>query len=235
MDFLTHNGLLSAIPDAWKRSIFNSEETLNNSDEHNLTSVNVTAKIARKTLVLEMHKPSNVEMKLDEQNLPLKAICELPFKVTMENKLRCFQYKVIHNILPTNNKFYKMKLKTSPSCDLCGHPNENLLHLLTECPGTQTFWQMVIAWWNKKRSETVVLNATDILYGYKLESNLFQALNHFVIIAKYHIFLSWLNKASPSFEIFSLLLNEKIRCERTIAFENNTLTNFRAKWTTLCA
>jgi len=121
---LTYSGLLSAIPDAWKRSVLNSEETHNNSDEHNLTSVNVTAKIARKMLVLEMHKPSNVEKKLNEQNLPVKAIYELPFKVTMENKLRCFQYKVIHNILPTNNKLYKMKLKTSPSCDRFGNPYE---------------------------------------------------------------------------------------------------------------
>ena len=152
----------------------------------------------------------------------------------MENKLRCSQYKVIHDILPTNNKLYKMKLKASPSCDRCSHPYENLLHLLYESPRTQTFWQMVIAWWNEKRSESVALNATVILYGEKLESNLFQALNHFVIIAKYHIYLSWLNKASPSFEIFSLLLNEKILCERLIAFKNSTLTKFRAKWTTLC-
>jgi len=43
---------------------------------------------------------------------------------------------------------------------------------------------MVIAWWNEKRSETVALNAADILYGYEPESNLFQALNHFVNIAK---------------------------------------------------
>jgi len=151
----------------------------------------------------------------------------------MENKLRCFQYKVIHDILPTNNKLYKMKLKTSPSCDRCSH-NENLLHLLYECPWTQTFWQRVIAWWNEKRSETVALNATDILYGYKPESNLFQTLINFVIIAKYHIYLSWLNKATPSFEIFGLLLNEKILCERSIAFKNSTLTKFRVKWTTLC-
>ena len=93
------------------------------------------------------------------------------------------------------------------------------------------FTMMVV----KSLKETVVLNTTDILYSYKPESNLFQALNQFVINAKYHIFLSWLNKASPSFEIFSLLLNEEIRCERTIAFKNNTLTNFGAKWTTLCA
>lgn len=35
---------------------------------------------------------------------------------------------------------------------------------------------MVIAWWIEKRSENVALYATDILYGYKPESNLFQAL-----------------------------------------------------------
>jgi len=165
-----------------------------------------------------MFKTPRVEAKLAEQNLPVKTIYELPVQVTMENKLRCFQYKVIHDILPTNNKLYKMKLKASQlSCDCCSQPYENLLHLLYECPRTQTFWQMVITWWNEKRSETVALNVPDILYGYKPESNLFQALNHFVIFGKYHIYLSWLNKASPSFEIFSLLLNEKILCERSIA------------------
>jgi len=69
VDFLTYDGLLFVIPDVWKRSILNSEETLNNSDEHNLTSTNVTAKYARKMLMLEMLKPPNVEMKLVEQNL----------------------------------------------------------------------------------------------------------------------------------------------------------------------
>jgi len=61
------------------------------------------------------------------------------------------------------------------------------------------------------------------------KSSSLQALNHFVIIVKHHSFLSWLNKASPSFEIFSLLLNEKILCEFTIAFKNSALTKFRAK------
>ena len=159
------------IPDVWKKSILNSEP-LNNSGKHNLPSANVTAKTAHKMFVLKMLKLPNVERKLVEQNLTAKAIYELPFKVTMENKLRCFQYKVVHNILPTNSKLYKMKLRTSPSCDRCSHPHENLLHLLYECPSTQTFRQMVISWWNEKRSENVTLNATDILYGYKPELNI---------------------------------------------------------------
>ena len=154
----------------------------------------------KKYFVLKMLKPPNVDRILAEQNLTFKAIYELSFKVTMENKLRCFQYKVVHNILPTNSKLYEMKLRTSPSCDRCNHPRENLLHLLYECPSTQIFWLMVISWWNKKRWENVTLNATDILYGYKPELNICLALNHYVIIVKYHIFHSWLNKASSSFE-----------------------------------
>ena len=164
--FLIYNGLLSAIPYLWKKSIFNSEP-LNNSGEHNLTSANVTAKIARKMIVLKMLKTPNVERKLAEQNLTVKAIYELPFKGPMENKLRCIQYKVVHNILPTNSRLYKMKLRTSLSCDRCSHPHENLLHLLYECPSTQFFWQMLISWWDEKRSENVTLNTTDILYVYR--------------------------------------------------------------------
>ena len=165
-----------------------------------ITVVNTTSlprtsrpKLRAKCLSRKMLKPPNVERILAEQNLTVKAIYELPFKVTMEDKLSCFQYKVVHNILPTNGKLYKMKLRTSPSCDHCNHPHENLLHLLYECPSTQIFWQMAISWWNEKRSENVNLNATDILYGYNPELNICLALNHYVIIAKYHIFLSWFN------------------------------------------
>ena len=234
VNFLTYNGILAAIPGEWRKSILNSE-LLDNSEGHNLMPANVAAKAARKMFVLKRLEPPNVERKLVEQNISTKAVYELPFNVTMENKLRCFQYKVVHNILPTNSNLYNMKLRTSPSCDRCSHPRENLFHLLYECPRIQFFWQKVISWWNEKRSENVTLSALDILYGYKPESNLFQALNHYVIIAKYHIFLSWLNKTSPSFGIFCVLLNEKILCERTIAFKNNTLSKFKGKWGTLCA
>ena len=138
VNFLTYNGILAAIPGEWKKSILNSE-LLDNSEGHNLTSANVTAKTARKMFVLKMLKPPNVDTKLVEQNISTKAVYELPFKVTMENKLRCFQYKVVHNILPTNSNLYNMKLRTSPSCDRCSHPHENLFHLLCECPSIQFF------------------------------------------------------------------------------------------------
>ena len=41
---------------------------------------------------------------------------------------------------------------------------------------------MVIAWWIEKRSENVALYATDILYAYKPESNIFQALTVLLLL-----------------------------------------------------
>ena len=94
VDFLTYNGLLSAIPDHGKgQFVIQKKLSFNNSDDHNLTSVNVTAKNAPKTFVLEMFEAPRVEEKLVGQNLPVKAIYELPFKVTMEDKLRYFNIR----------------------------------------------------------------------------------------------------------------------------------------------
>ena len=56
VNFLIYNGILAAIPDEWKKSILNSE-LLDNSEEHNLKSADVTAKTARKMFVLKMLKP----------------------------------------------------------------------------------------------------------------------------------------------------------------------------------
>ena len=77
-------------------------------------------------------------------------------------------------------------------CDRCSHSHENLFHLLYECPCIQNSWWRVINWWNEKRSENVALNAMVILYGnYKASLNqiFFQALNHYVIIAKFISFV----------------------------------------------
>ena len=94
----------------------------------------------------EIGRPRSVTSARFTLTTALKAIYELPFKVTLENKLRCFQYKIIHNILPTNSRLHKMKLKISPSCDHCSSPYETLSHLLYECSTVQTFWQKVITW-----------------------------------------------------------------------------------------
>ena len=86
--------------------------------------------------------------------------------------------------------------------------------MLVECPGVEPFWKEVITWWNIKRSDNIDPNFSEILYGYKPESKSFYALNHYLLIAKYHIFLARNQSEPPCLKVFLALLENKIKCER---------------------
>ena len=177
--------------------------------------------------------PPIVEINLRKQVLNVKAVYELPFKVTVEIKLRSFQFKLIHNIIPTNHSLYKMNIKASPECERCLAPNETLIHMLCECPDVKIFWKDILMWWNAKRSDNISPSNTEILYGYKPETTTFDALNHYLLIAKYHVFLARNPSETPNLKVFLALLDSKIKCERQIAVKNSNYEKYRAKLTTL--
>ena len=93
---------------------------------------------------------------------------------------------------------------------------------------------VVIDWWNHKRSENINPNSTEVLYGYKPESNSFHTFNHYLLIARYYVYLARNKFETPELEVFIVLLEIKIQCEREIAIANGNLNKYRNKWTTLC-
>ena len=175
-----------------------------------------------------------VEINLKKQVPNVKAVYELPFKVTVENKLRSFQFKLIHNIIPTNLSLYKMNIKDSPRCDRCLFQNETLVHMFRECPDVKIFWKDVIMWWNTKRPDNIDPNSIEVLYGYKPEITSFYALNHYLLVAKYHVYLARNQSETPCLQVFLALLESKIKCKRQMAIKNSNYEKYRAKWTTLC-
>ena len=64
----------------------------------------------------------------------------MPFKVTNEVKIIMFQYKVIHNVLPTRATLYRDGISESPICNLCNTEEQTLHHLLINCTLTVDFW-----------------------------------------------------------------------------------------------
>ena len=88
-------------------------------------------------------------------------------------------------------------------------------------------------WWNAKRSDNISPSNTEILYGYKPETATFYALNHYLLIAKYHVFLARNRSETPNLMVFLALLDSKIKCEEQIAIKNFNYKKYRAKWTTL--
>ena len=193
-----------------------------------------SCKKARLILAEQSFSPPNVEVSLTKQVPNVKDVYEFAFKVTEENKLRSFQFKIIHNIIPTNLSLYKMNIRESPQCKHCLFQNETLVHMSLERSVVEPFWKHVITWWNIKRWDNIYPSYTEILNGYKPESKSFCALNHYLLIAKYNIFLERNQSESPSLKVFLALLENKIKCDRQMAIKNSNCRKNEAKRTTLC-
>ena len=60
------------------------------------------------------------EKKLQPQdNINWNRVFLLSRKVTIESKMRIFQFKILSNILFLNAKLFKMTIINSPLCSLC--------------------------------------------------------------------------------------------------------------------
>ena len=64
---------------------------------------------------------------------------KLVYDVTIEEKLRAFQFKVLHRILATNEFLRKNKIKDDSTCQNCEH-EETLEHLFWDCKEVKAFW-----------------------------------------------------------------------------------------------
>ena len=116
--FLDYTGVLAVIPKLWKSKILGNspiggEPFTSLSDSDNILSTKKACLI----LAEQSFSPPIVETTLCEQVSNVKDVYELPFKVTVENKLKSFQFKILHNIIPTNLSLYKMNVKEIPQCE----------------------------------------------------------------------------------------------------------------------
>ena len=96
----------------------------------------------------------------------LQKVYLMPFAVTNEVKIIMFQYKVIHNVLPTRATLYRDGSSESPICNLCNAEEQTLHHLLINCTLTVDFWILFQEWWYQKTNETITLSTSHILYGW---------------------------------------------------------------------
>ena len=55
-------------------------------------------------------------------------------------------------------------------------------------------------------------------------------LNYFVILGKLHIWKSRKTSTQPSLGLFKERVKVKFRTEKYIAFKNNTMSKFQARW-----
>ena len=104
--FTTYYGLVNAIPKDWKAILTNP---IPNVTHANTTVNSLRTSSIYSSLLNTVFVPPTAETKILRHGFTkttIKNVYLMPFKVTNEVKIIMFQYKVIHNVLPTRATLY---------------------------------------------------------------------------------------------------------------------------------
>ena len=184
-------------------------------------------------LNLEDLPPATSEKKLlasGVEKSDLTKIYLLPFEAMREIKLTMFQYKIIYQILPTNSLLHKMKKIASPSCLFSPSKCQTLLHLLINCMHTSSFWNRFQEWYSISSNTKLLLPELEVMFRIICCHTYCLALNLFMILGKYFLYVNTLNTIMYQFDDFVSLVHEKIYLEKYIAVTCNKEKEFRNKW-----
>ena len=152
------------------------------------------------------------------------------FRVTMELKIREFQYKVLNNIVFTNEKLFRFGLAQSPSCTFCQEESESLEHALFLCKFSFEFWKHVLSWLKDKNIQIESIILTELIFGkFEIEEDL-SLINHILLLGKYHLCTRKCNGKLPSLNGFTARLKRVLSIKLYIARRRNKLISHHKKW-----
>ena len=125
------------------------------------------------------------------------------FKSVQDNKFIWFQYRIINNILDTNNYLNKVKIQDYNTCHLCSASPETVNHLFAECDKALELWANVKQWVTNRTSIYLELNDTTKILGYITYDEKFWAANFILMVTRFYIY--WCSKKKLDLNIFYLL------------------------------
>ena len=116
---------------------------------------------------------------------------------TTYNKLREFQYRILHSIITTNITLKSWNIIDNDKCTFCQMEPDNLKHLLLHCNYSKIIWDHVKQLIQDISEITVQLSETEIILGISdsTELKIFNLVN---MVIKQYIYACRCNKLLPS-------------------------------------
>jgi len=240
-------GIVDAIPKEWRLIIKEShiqhqqlypQQHLDTVyiyiDETKSDLLKASSKLLYKGFKTKKQTPPTAKRKLKDKYPEViedwKKIYSLPFTVTLETKIREFQYKLLNDIIFTNERLFRFKMIESPMCTFCLKEVESLEHLLFYCDTTKDFWRAFSSWLSNQNVSLDTLTFENILFGVFNNNEDFIILNHLILLGKFFIYKCKLNKIKPTLTIFLAKTKTVYYIEKKIATKNNQLYKHYKKW-----
>ena len=106
-----------------------------------------------------------LSVKYHHLTIDWKRVYLLPFRTTLETKLREFQFKILNRIVFTNEKRFRFDMAESDKCAFCQTEVESIEHLLFSCKISSVFWKHVLSWLRDNNIIVESLKEEDIIFG----------------------------------------------------------------------
>ena len=152
--FTVFYGLIKAIPSAWKSKLKRSGQINNikHTDNQVLSTRSIYSTILKRTFVQPTSQSKILRHNFTENNV--HKVYQLPFTITKEVKIIMspvmLQYKIIHNVLPTQMSLHRDGISDSDLCPFCKSEKQTLNHLFVNCIKATSFWKTFQDWWYEK-------------------------------------------------------------------------------------
>ena len=158
---------------------------------------------------IKAHKPHKKwEYLFPNEDINWEQIHQIPFKCTIDSKLRNFQYKFLMRIVATNKFLFLCNRSASNLCEFCSRQIETQMHLFIQCDIIQDFWNQLQNYLTQKNLTTVISNV-EKCFGRGGKEN--ELIDFIIICAKYYIHSCKYKVILPHLDHFKSIL--KYRCE----------------------
>ena len=114
-----------------------------------------------------------------------------PCIVSSNTYVRCFQYKVLNNVLFLNKKLFLFKKLNSPLCSFCKEEDETVFHLYFCCSNVRNLWNQLKSY----LAEDLTLPRQTLqtaVFGFSEKDNTENVIpcNHLLLIFKLYVYCS---------------------------------------------
>ena len=230
-------GLIQAIPKKYKQIVLENKKGICND--------NIDRIMQQKEKVVKLIYKTKLERNKqfpEKAFLKIKALLEtemtrdtflnyfnLAETATTSNKLREFQYRILHSILTTNTTLKAWNIRNDDKCTFCQAEAETIKHLLLQCNHSRIIWDHVQEFTQNRSGISVQFSDTEIILGISdsADLNIFNLVN---MAVKQYIYACRCKGILP----FPLAAIEEIsiieKMEYSIALKNDKIDRHNEKW-----
>jgi exonuclease III len=241
-DVMTYNRLKNTIPQEWRRLLKTmkiTEEAINFKEEIyvKIGKINKNINIVKNKeiywiLVNDIRVESIIMDKLQRELNIEEEKCNLVFtmsRVIRNTKIQAFQFKLLYNLIPTNQYLKRITRSDTDICHWC-NKTDDIAHYFILCTALVPFWNSFTNWCQDMMEEEINFTVVDIIVGILTNTEKYDTINACILMAKWHIYKCKLDHSDACFYKYLCELKYNINIEKSIALKNNKLTEYVSKW-----